>query len=577
MKRHLILLLIACSLMSNRCIAADDPEQQHRGGFERPVGQLHQSRSVVLARHGMVATSHPLASQAALRVLEQGGNAADAAIAANAVLGVVEPMMCGIGGDLFCLYWDSQTQSLHGLNASGRSPFGLTVEHVRKQGLDRIPEDGPLSWSVPGCVSGWAALGERFGSRPLNELLQPAIDTAERGFAVSEVIAADWQAEQESLLTDPGSAATFLIDGKAPQFGALMRLPQLAQSYRRIAEKGPGEFYSGSIAQQLVAYSDAEGGFFSLKDFLEHRADWIEPVSTNYRGYDVWQTPPNSQGISVLQMLNMLETFDLKSLGPSHPDYLHLFIEAKKLAFADRAHYYADPSKANVPTAELISKKYGHAQAQRIDRERAAVDVEPDDPRASAGNTVYLTVVDKDRNVCSLIQSVYYLFGSKRTPQELGFVLQNRGSSFSLDEDHANRLEPHKRPFHTIIPAMVTKDGRPWFSFGVMGGDMQPQGQVQVLINLIDFDMNIQAAGDAARVRHIGSASPGGSKALGAGTVIVEGGISDDAVATLVAKGHEVIRDRSGYGGYQGIQIDWDRGVLHGASEARKDGVAVGY
>jgi gamma-glutamyltranspeptidase / glutathione hydrolase len=582
-RRMLLVSLWSLLLMSVRSHAQDaadrhDPaEPQRPGSYDRPVGIQHQSRSVVLGRSGMVATSHPQAAQVGLRVLQQGGNAADAAIAVNAMLGVVEPMMCGIGGDLFCLYWDHQSQQLYGLNASGRSPFELSAERVRQRDLQQIPEDGPLSWTVPGCVSGWAELSERFGTRPLGELLQPAIETAENGFPVSEVVAGDWQSEQQRLLADPGSAATYLIDGRAPRQGEIMRLPQLAKSYREIAAHGPAAFYSGSIAQRLVAYSQTEGGFFTLEDFTAHRADWIDPVSTSYRGYELWQTPPNSQGISVLQMLNMLEPFDLKSLGPGHPEYLHLLIEAKKLAFADRARYYADPQHAQVPTAELISKAYSSKQAERIDRGRAAEDVPPGDPRAGAGDTVYLTVVDQDRNVCSLIQSVYYLFGSKRTPAELGFVLQNRGASFALEPGHANRLEAHKRPFHTIIPALVTKDGQPWFSFGVMGGEMQPQGQVQVLVNLIDFEMNVQAAGDAARVRHIGSASPSGLPAQGLGTVVVEGGISAAAVEALRAKGHHVIRDRAGYGGYQGILIDSQHGVLHGASEARKDGAAVGY
>jgi gamma-glutamyltranspeptidase / glutathione hydrolase len=344
-----------------------------------------------------------------------------------------------------------------------------------------------------------------------------------------------------------------------------------------IAEEGPDAFYKGAIAEKLVAYSQEQGGFFTMRDFAEHRADWIDPVSTTYRGYEVWQMPPAGQGIAVLQMLNMLEQFDLKSLGPGHPDYLHLFIEAKKLAFADRAKYYADPEHADVPIEQLISKQYGKKLAERINTERAAEEVDPGDPRLITGDTVYLTVVDKDRNVCTLIQSIFYVFGSKHTPADLGFVLQNRGSSFSLEDGHANRLEPHKRPFHTIIPAMVTQDGKPWFSFGVMGGDMQPQAHVQVLVNLIDFEMNVQEAGDVARVRHIGTASPTGEAVETVGTVDVESGISEEAISSLREKGHRVSRTRGGFGGYQGILIDWERGILHGASEPRKDGAAVGY
>lgn len=570
-------LWMISSAMPGSPLSAQTDESLPGAAHDRPAGLRGQGRSVVLARNGMVAASHPEAARVGLDVLRDGGNAADAAIAVNAMLGVVEPMMCGIGGDLFCLYWDNQSQQLYGLNASGRSPYGLTAEMVLDQGLAQIPDDSPLAWSVPGCVSGWAALGQRFGRRSLADLLAPAIRTAEEGFAVSEIIAADWQSQQQALRADPGSAATFLVDGRAPQFGQVVRLPALADCYRQIAEQGAAAFYQGEIAHALVAFSEAQGGHFSLRDFSEHRADWVQPVSTDYRGYRVWEMPPNGQGISVLQMLNTLETFDLTSFAPGHPDYLHLFIESKKLAFADRARYYADPELAEVPTEALISKAYGRAQAARIDPAVAAQDVPAGDPRAAAGDTVYLTVVDKDRNACSLIQSVYYLFGSKRTPPELGFVLQNRGASFALQEGHANRLEPHKRPFHTIIPAMVSRENRPWFTFGVMGGDMQPQGHVQVLVNLIDFGMNVQAAGDAARVRHSGSATPTGLDADGSGTVTVESGISDDAIAELQRRGHHVVRSRSGYGGFQGILIDPQQGVLHGASESRKDGAAIGY
>ncbi len=525
----------------------------------------------------MIATSHPDASLAGLDILRGGGNAADAAIAANAMLGVVEPMMCGIGGDLFCLYWDHASKRLYGLNASGRSPYASSIDEIRRRGFDQIPEEGPLAWSVPGCVSGWSSLNERFGSRPLAELLQPAIEKAEGGFAVSEIIAADWKSQEQALSADPGSAATYLAGGRAPAFGEVFSLPRLGHCYRLIAQQGRAAFYEGEIARQLVDFSQSQGGLFTLRDFEEHRADWVDPVSTNYRGYEVWQLPPNGQGLSVLQMLNMLEPFDLKSLGSGHPEYLHLLIESKKLAFADRARFYADPDFEQVPTADLISKAYGMSQMRRIDPRRSASHVPAGDPKAGAGDTIYLTVVDKDRNVCSLIQSVYYAFGSKRTPPDLGFVLQNRGSSFSLQDDHANRLEPHKRPFHTIIPAMVTHQGRPWFTFGVMGGEMQPQGQVQVLVNLIDFGMNVQAAGDATRVRHDGSATPAGLPADGGGTVIVESGVPESTVLALLGKGHRVVRSNSGFGGYQGILIDWERGVLQGGSEARKDGCAIGY
>lgn len=559
--------------------ATDGPsEPSEPGVFDRPFGWPQQSRSETLARNGIVATSHPLASQAGLDALRSGGNAVDAAIAANAMLGVVEPMSCGIGGDLFAIVWDAKTEKLYGLNASGRSPRRLTRQVFADLELDAIPEAGPLSWSVPGCVSGWQALLDRFGSRPLADLLQPSIATAESGFPVTQTIAGYWAGSEESLQKYPSSAKTFLVDGqRAPQEGEVFRNPLLAASYRQLADEGADAFYHGQLARQMIRFSEQEGGYLSLEDLQNHTADWVQPVSTDYRGYRVWELPPNGQGIAALQMLNVLETFDLAAYGPGHPEYLHRLIEAKKLAFADRAQFYADMDFADVPVSQLISKAYGRRQAERIDPGRAASDVPAGDPRLAHGDTIYLTVVDKDRNCCSLIQSIYFGFGSQMAMGDLGFAMQNRGALFALSDDHPNRLEPGKRPFHTIIPAMVTRDDRPYFCFGVMGGDMQPQGHVQVLVNLIDFKMNVQAAGDAARLRHAGSATPTGLPAEGVGVVTVESGISDQTVAALQAKGHIVQRDRSGYGGYQGILIDWQRGVLRGGSEVRKDGMAVGY
>lgn len=555
-----------------------DPSTGYANAADRAAGTGPQCRSVVVARHGMVATSQPLATLAGLDVLRAGGNAADAAIAANAVLGVVEPMSCGLGGDLFVLYWDAKSQRLYGLNASGRSPRGLTREWFVSQGLTRIPDRGPLSWSVPGCVQGWDDLRSRFGSRPLGELLRAAIEHAEDGFAVSELIAADWRAAAPALAHDPGSAATFLVEGRGPAAGQVMRNPRLAATLRQVAEGGPEAFYRGSIAEQLVAFSREVGGHFAPVDFAEHRSEWVEPVSVNYRGYDVYQLPPNGQGLAVLQMLNLLGGYDLASLGPGHPDVWHLFVEAKKLAYADRARFYADPAFAEVPIAGLVSRAYAEERRRRIDSQRAARDVPPGDPRLAHGDTIYLSVVDRDRNCCSLIQSTYYGFGSLLTPPELGFTLQNRGALFTLDETHPNRFEPGKRPFHTIIPGMVLKEGRPTFCFGVMGGDMQPQGQVQVLMNLLDFGMNPQAAGDAPRVRHDGSPTPTGLEGdADGGTVVVESGVSEAAVEELERRGHRVVRGSGGFGGYQGIWIDHAHGTLHGASESRKDGCALGY
>ncbi|HEY2411930.1 MAG TPA: gamma-glutamyltransferase [Pirellulaceae bacterium] len=549
------------------------------GGYGR-ARHPYQTRSVTIAKHGIVATSHPLASQAGLDILKAGGNAADAAIAANAVLGVVEPMSNGIGGDLFVIYWDAKTQKLYGLNASGRSPYNLNRGVFAEKGLAQIPTEGPLSWSVPGCVSGWETLRARFGTRPLSELLNAAIAAAEDGAPVPEVIGGYWRGAQTALRATPEAAAAFLIDGeRAPAVGEVMKLPQLAATLKLIAAQGRDAFYKGPIAQKIVAYSQSHGGYFSMADFTDHTDDWIEPVSTNYRGYDVWELPPNGQGIAALEMLNVLEHFDLKSLKHNSAEHLHLFIEAKKLAFADRAKFYADPAFGKLPVSELISKDYGIRQAKRIDRTRAAADVPPGDPRLARSDTIYMCAVDKDRNCCSLIQSNYTGFGSKHVPGDVGFALQNRGALFALEDDHLNRLEPHKRPFHTIIPAMVTKDGKPWFCFGVMGGDMQAQGHVQVLVNMIDFGMNVQAAGDAPRAMHSGSATPTGLPAEGVGSVTVETGVSDESIDKLRSMGHKITRTQrsSTYGGYQGILIDWQHGDLHGATESRKDGVAAGY
>ena len=547
-------------------------------GYDRGGQMNAQSRSVTIAKNGIVATSHPLASLAGLDVLRAGGNAADAAIAASATMAVVEPMSCGIGGDLFVIYWDAKSQKLYGLNASGRSPYKLTRQVFIEKKLDQIPETGLLCWSVPGCVSGWETLRARFGTRPLAELLVPAIAAAEDGCPVPEVIAGYWRAGEGALRRWPTSAAAFLVDGeRAPREGEIMKLPQYAKSLRAIAEGGRDAFYKGDIARTIVDFSDKNGGYFSLADLADHTDEWVEPVSTNYRGYDVWELPPNGQGIAALEMLNVLEQWDLKSLGHNSAEHLHLFIESKKLAFADRARFYADPAFGELPVAELISKSYGKSQAARIDMQKAAADVPPGDPKLARGDTIYLTVIDKDRNCCSLIQSNYHSFGSKVVPGDVGFVIQDRGALFALDDTHPNRLEPHKRPFHTIIPAFVTKDGKPWFSFGVMGGDMQPQGHVQILVNMIDFGLNVQAAGDASRIVHAGSATPTGLAAKGVGTVNVEPGVSDEVIAQLQAKGHDVKRGRGGVGGYQGIMIDWENGVLHGATESRKDGVAAGY
>lgn len=547
------------------------------GRYDRPFGPPSQSRSLVVAKNGMACTSDPRATAAAIKVLEQGGTAVDAAIAANAVLGVVEPMSCGIGGDLYSLVWDAKSKKLHGLNASGRSPFRLNREVLRAKGVQEIPLQGPLSWSVPGCVAGWYDLHERFGRLPMPSLLRPAIDLAELGYPVSPIIAGYWSRAERNLNAWPDSRATFLIDGKAPKLGQMFSNPRLAATYRTIASEGRDAFYRGDIAQRIVEFSHAHGGYFEADDFAKHENSWVDPIATNYRGYDVWQIPPNGQGLSVLQILNVLEKHDVRALGWGSPEYTHLLIEAKKLAYADRARFYADMTMESVPVDALKSEEYATLQNARIDMQRAAVDVPPGDPKLIHGDTVYLCVVDKDRNCCSLIQSNYYGFGSQMVPGELGFALQNRGNLFSLDPEHPNRLEPGKRPFHTIIPSMVTKDGMPVFVFGVMGGDMQPQGQVQVLVNWIDFGMNIQMAGDAARVRHEGSATPTGTPAdPKGGTVFFESGLPESTVRMLESRGHVMKPGQSSMGGYQGILIDWEQGTLQGATESRNDGLALG-
>jgi gamma-glutamyltranspeptidase/glutathione hydrolase len=535
-------------------------------------------RSVVMARHGMVAASQPLAAQVGLDVLKAGGNAIDAAIATNAALGLMEPTSCGPGGDLFAIVWDAKSTKLYGLNASGRSPYKTSRQLFADRGLDAVPEYGPLSWSVPGCVDGWAELNKRFGRKSLKECLEPAIRYAEEGFPVSEVIAGYWRNGAQRLRRDPGSSAIFLPDGRPPKLGQIFKNPALARTYRRIADGGRDAYYRGPIAEEIVRLSDEVGGLFTLKDFAEHNSTWVEPLSTNYRGYDVWELPPNGQGIAALQMLNLLEGYDLKKLGAGSPDYWHLFLEAKKVAFADRGRYYADPDFTKVPVAGLIAKPYAEKRRGLIDPQKAMTHVDPGDPKLGVSDTIYLCAVDDDRNCVSLIQSNYAGFGSYVASRELGFGIQNRGCLFALDPSHPNALEPHKRPFHTIIPAFVTKGGEPWLVFGVMGGDMQPQGHVEVLCNLIDFGMDVQAAGEAARLEHVGSATPTGKPmAQDGGTVKAEDGIPAAVVAELQRRGHRVERVRVNGGGYQGIMIDRENGILRGGSEARKDGCAVGY
>jgi gamma-glutamyltranspeptidase/glutathione hydrolase len=530
----------------------------------------------VLAEHGMVATSHKRAVEIGVEILRKGGNAIDAAIATNAAMGVVEPMSNGMGGDLYAIVWDAKTQKMYGLNASGRSPYAATIEYFEKHGMKEIPERGPLSWSVPGAVDGWDQLRMRFGTMSWDQLLSPAIECAEKGVEVPPTIGGFFQAAQPILRQHPDAAKTYLKDGRAPHAGEVFVNPYVAATYREIVKSGRDAFYKGRIAKEIVEFSEKNGGLFSMRDFADHTSTWVDPVSTTYRGNRVWEIPPPGQGIAVLQMLNLMEHFDVKAMGPGSADWLQLFIESKRLVYADRAKYYTDPAFAKVPVKELISKEYAEKRQGMIDLKMAAATMPPGDV-ALGGDTIYLCVVDKDRNCVSLIQSNYNGFGSGLVPGNLGFALQDRGTLFALDPKHANHLEPHRRPFHTIIPAMVTRDDKPWLVFGVMGGDMQPQGHVQVLANIIDFGMDLQAAGDAPRVEHVGSATPTGRLEKGVGTVQAEPGIAQGVVEELEHRGQHVVRVKKNGGGYQAISIDWDKPMLHGASESRRDGQAKGY
>ena len=540
------------------------------------------TRSVVMATRGMAATSHPLATGVAVDVLKGGGSAVDGAIAANAALGLMEPTGCGVGGDLFAIHWEAGSQELTGLNASGRSPGALSLDHLRSVcGRDGIPSNGPLCVSVPGAVDGWFELHERFGRRPLADLLAPSIAYAEDGFPVTPVIAQHWASDGAVLGHYPGFAEVYLPGGRAPRAGEIFRNPRLADTYRQIAAGGREAFYRGDIARGIHRYMAEKGGFLSYDDLASHRSEWVQPVSTTYRGYEVWELPPNGQGIAVLQMLNLLEEDDLAGMGWGSPAYLHRLIEAKKLAFEDRARFYADPAFAEVPVAGLISRRYARDRRRLIDAERASVMLPGGDPAVlNRGDTVYLSVADERGNMVSFIQSNFHGMGSGMTPAGLGFVLQDRGGAFSLDPGHANVFAPGKRPFHTIIPAFVTLDGDAFMSFGVMGADMQPQGQVQVLANIIDFGMDIQTAGDAPRLRHDGSSDPRGGRMSDGGAVYLESGFPTGTAQALAALGHrvqEVAEGLGGFGGYQAILRDPDSGVYSGASESRKDGHAAGY
>jgi gamma-glutamyltranspeptidase/glutathione hydrolase len=542
---------------------------------DRITGREFATRSEIIARNGMAATSQPLATQVALDILKKGGNAFDAAIAANAVLGVVEPTGSGIGGDLFAIIWSADKGKLYGLNASGRSTRSLRLEYFKEHDIEKIPSYGPLPVSVPGCVDGWFEIHDMFGQLPMKDILQPAINYARDGFPVTEVIAYYMQKGTELLKEYPNIKEVYMPGGKAPAKGEIFRNPNLAGTLEKIVKGGRNEFYRGTIARAIDAFMKAQGGFLTYDDLSRHHSEWVEPVSTNYRGYDVWELPPNGQGIAALQMLNILEGYDLASMGFGSAEYIHLFTEAKKLAFEDRARYYADPAFSTIPVSQLISKKYAAERRKLIDRNSAAK-VFPAG-KIEAGNTIYLTVADKYGNMISLIQSNYRGMGSGMCPTGLGFILQDRGEMFTLEAGHPNVYAPGKRPFQTIIPAFITRNGKPWISFGVMGGDMQPQGQVQIVVNLIDFKMNLQEAGDAPRMHHINSSEPTGELMTDGGILLLENGFHWEEIQKLLAMGHTIQWDLGGYGGYQAIMWDEKNKVWFGASESRKDGQAAGY
>ncbi len=563
--RHALWMLV----LASACTSAAD----------RVTGHSFATRSETYAPHVMAATSQPLVTQIALDTMRAGGSAVDAAIAADAALGLMEPTGSGMGGDLFAIVWDPKTHKLYGYNGSGRSPKSLTLAEFQKRGLKDIPPYGPLPVSVPGCVDGWFALHERFGKLSMKANLAPAIRYAREGFPVSEVIAYYWSLSVPRLSKFPGFTEQFTRDGRGPRTGEMWTRPTLANTLQKIADGGRDAFYKGDIAHTIADYMKAQGGFLSFDDLASHHGEWVEPVSTNYRGYDVWELPPNGQGIATLQMLNILEGFDFSKIAFDSAEHVHLFVEAKKLAFADRARFYADPNFAKTPVKGLLSKNYATERRKLIAMDKAARVVAPGTPPAlDGGDTIYLTTADSSGMMVSLIQSNYRGMGSGMTPPGLGFILQDRGEMFVLKEGHPNAFAPGKRPFHTIIPAFVTKNGKPWLSFGVMGGAMQPQGHVQILMNLIDFGMNLQEAGDAPRIQHDGTTEPTGQNIAmdDGGEVDLETGFSWETVRALMRMGHNVRYSDGPYGGYQAIEGNPNGGWI-GASESRKDGQAAGY
>ena len=541
--------------------------------FDRVTGEEFTSRSEVIAKNGMVATSHPLASQIGLQILKDGGNAIDAAIAANAALGLMEPTGNGIGGDLFVILWDAKTKKLYGLNASGPSPQNISIEYFTAKNLEKIPSYGPLPVSVPGAVDGWIKLHERFGKLPFEELFKPTIDYANNGFPLTETIAYYLELSSKRFKTYPNFKNVWMPNGIYLKKGDVFKNPKLANTLSDIATSKRSSFYEGDMAKIMSDFVISQGGFLSTNDLAQYHAEWVEPVSTNYRGYDVWELPPNGQGIAALQILNLLERYNINKMGLFSSEYIHHFVEAKKLAFADRAKYYADPDFNDIDIHYLISKEYADLRAKHINPLKSSIS----DNAGSLkdGDTIYLTTADKEGNMVSLIQSNYRGMGSGMVPPGLGFMIQNRGELFSLDKDHANSLVGGKRPFHTIIPAFITKDNKPFISFGVMGGATQPQAHAQIAINIIDFNLNLQEAGDAPRIVHTGSSQPTGETMVNGGSLSLEKAFNKTIIEELKTKGHIINYQPGIFGGYQAIMLK--DGIFYGASESRKDGHAVGY
>lgn len=547
-----------------------------RPSGDRPFGNVRATRSPAVGRRGMIATSQPLASAAGLRALMDGGNAVDAAVTAAAVLSVVEPSMNSVGGDLFALVYHAKSERIFALDAGGRAPQSATPDEFTRRGIHDMPSGGVLSVTVPGVVSGWDALLARFGSFPISRALAPAVGYADDGFPVAELMALEWRDCADRLSLDPAAAATFLPAGRAPAPGEIFRNPRLARSLAAIAEGGADAFYRGEIAHAIASDVRARGGLLAAADLGAHTADWVEPITTRYRGVDLYEMPPSNQGIVALEMLNILEGYDIRGLGHNSADVLHLVSEAKKIGFADRGAYLAD--RAHVPEGALAllqSKAYAAARRQEItlttarryepgrigDGVRAPVEFAGRD----RGDTVYLTAADAHGNVVSFIQSIFASFGAGIVAGDTGIALHNRGSGFVLTPGHPNEIGPRKRPLHTLVPGMLVRDGKPWVSFGVMGGDNQAQAHAQMVLNLVDFDMHVQAAGDAARVRHMGD------------WLALESGIGPEVRASLEARGHVVRDGRGQMGGFQGIMIDPESGALFGGSDLRKDGLAIGW